>query len=288
MGVIVYYTNSNGDSFEFSDNSKVYITSIDGISANDVSLTEATVNNQVGASVTGRSIQTKDITLEGQYQYDPNIRKRLLAVILPNLSGTLRLVNTKEDVDVYWNVYPTKTPELGTDVTWQDFQITLRAPYPYARSTNTNITDFNTLSALHKFKRSYSSTTAFKLSSRNYQPLRTIVNNGSLTSGFIMKMVAETNGVIAPKITNVNTQANISFPKLTLNENDTIEVSTYENEKYCHLIKDGVTSNIFKDMDYASTFFQLDAGTNVLRYSATANEEYLDVRVSFDDTVAGV
>lgn len=288
MAITIIYTNDNGDSINFSEDSGVRITSIDGLSSNDISLTESTVNNQIGASISGVSIAAKDITLNGRYSYDPAIRKSLLAKVLPGVSATLRLINTKEELDVYWKVQPKKTPEIGNGVTWQEFQISLRAPYPYARSTDSNITDFNTLSSNHKFKRSYSSTTAWKLSTRNLQPLREITNKGSVDTGFLVKMIAETDGITAPRLTNVSTQENIKFPNLTLNQNDSIEVSTYENERYCHLIKGGVTSNIFSEMDYASNFFQLTPGKNILRYAADTNETYLDVRVTFDDTVPGV
>lgn len=288
MGVKYIYTNSNGDSFEFSDSSKAYINSIDGLSSNQVDLSEATVNNQIGASVTGKSIQAKDITLEGDYQYDPNVRKRMLAVFLPGLSGTLRYINTNESVDVYWNVHPTKTPDISAGVMWQSFQITLRCPYPYARSTESNYTDFNAITSNHRFHRSYSNTTPFKLSSRTIEPLKEIVNKGVLESGFIVRMIAEVDDIQAPRITNVNTQEKISFPKLTLNTDDILEISTYENERYCHLIKDGVEENIFKYMSYDSTFFQLEPGKNVIRYASETNENSLEVRLTFDETLAGV
>lgn len=288
MAINLIYTNEYGEAVEFSKKSGIRITSIDGISSNSISMSEATVSNQVGSSITGQSIEAKDITLNGRFKYDPQKRKRLLAVILPGVTATLRLINTKENIDVYWKVSPKKTPELGNNVTWQNFQITLRAPYPYARSTDSNITDFNTLRALHRFKRSYSSTQPFKLSSRSYQPLKTIYNKGALSTGFICRMTAGVDGIKAPRITNVNTQENISFPDITLVIGDELVVSTYENERYCHLIHQGEVTNIFSYMDYNSTFFQLKPGNNVIRYGASNSEDQLNARILFEDTVAGV
>lgn len=288
MGIKVIYTNEKGDAIEFSADSGIRITSIDGLSSNTISLSEATVSNQVGSSITGQSIEAKDITLNGRFKYDPQKRKRLLAVILPGVAATLRLINTRENIDVYWKVSPKKTPELGNGVTWQNFQISLRAPYPYARSADSNITDFNTLTALHRFKRSYPSKTPFKLSTRNYQPLKQIYNKGSLDTGFIIRMTAEADEIKGPRITQVDTQENIEFPELTLNIGDILEVSTYENERYCHLIQGNKITNVFSYMAYTSHFFQLKPGNNVIRYSASTNESSLDVRLSFDDTVAGV
>ncbi|MCB8640932.1 MULTISPECIES: phage tail domain-containing protein [unclassified Holdemanella] len=288
MAVKVIYTNEIGDSIEFSKESGIRITNIDGLSSNTISLSEATVSNQIGASVTGVSIQAKDMTLNGRFQYAPNIRKRMLAVILPGVSATLRYINTNENIDVYWKVHPKTTPVISNGVVWQNFQISLRLPYPYARSSDSNVTDFNTLTPLHRFKRSYSSKTPFKLSSRSYQPLKTIYNKGALSTGFICRMTAGVDGIKAPRIANVDTQENISFPKLTMAIGDILEISTYENERYCHLIHQGDITNVFSYMDYNSTFFQLKPGNNVIRYSSSASENMLDVRLTFDDTVAGV
>lgn len=288
MGVTVIYTNENGDSIEFSKESEIRITDIDGLSSNDIDLSEATVNNQIGSSITGISVEAKDITINGRYKYDPKKRKKMLAVILPGVTATLRYVNDNEDIDVYWKVTPKKTPVISNGVVWQSFQIQLRLPYPYARKYDSNITEFNTLQSMHRFPRSYSSTVPFKLSSREYQPLRQIINKGSIDTGFVLTMKANVDGVKSPRITRIDTQEHISFPNLVLNLNDVIQISTYENERYCRLIRNGVTSNIFSQTDYASTFFQLKPGANDIRYSAEENEKSLEVKLTFDDTVVGV
>ena len=120
MAVIVTYTNEYGDSIEFSRNSDIRITGIDGLSANSIELSEATVTNQVGSSITGASVQSKSMTIEGRYFYTPAVRKRLLAVILPGVSARLRYQNTKENIDVYWEGQPTKTPDISTNPCSQD------------------------------------------------------------------------------------------------------------------------------------------------------------------------
>ena len=46
MAIKVIYTNAYGDSVEFSANSGIRITSIDGLTSNEINLSESTVNNQ--------------------------------------------------------------------------------------------------------------------------------------------------------------------------------------------------------------------------------------------------
>ena len=63
------YTNERGVSIEFSSNQQLYITSIDGLSQNQISLSESNVANQIGSSVTGNKIEAKDISISGIFKY---------------------------------------------------------------------------------------------------------------------------------------------------------------------------------------------------------------------------
>ena len=68
MGVTVIYTNSLGKSVEFSEASGIRLTTLDGISKNEITLSESSVSNQIGTTVSGASIEPKDITLEGRFK----------------------------------------------------------------------------------------------------------------------------------------------------------------------------------------------------------------------------
>lgn len=287
MAIKIIYTNAYGDSVEFSASSGIRITSIDGLTSNEINLSESTVNNQVGSSITGKSVQAKDLTIEGRYHYKPSIRKTLLAVILPGVTATLRYINDLAEIDVYWVVIPKQTPVISINPVWQNFQFVVRVPFPYPRSHVSNVTYFNYLKSRFRFKQAYSSTQKWKISERTYQPLQTIKNKGSLETGFLVRMTA-TAEVKAPKIVKVDTQEVIEFPNLTLQSGETLEINTHDNEKYCHLIKEDSVVNAFPDMSYESTFFKLNKGDNVIRYSSETNEKSLEVVLTFDEVMAGI
>lgn len=287
MAIKVIYTNAYGDSVEFSASSGIRITSIDGLTSNEIDLSESTVNNQVGSSITGKSVQAKDLTIEGRYHYKPSIRKTLLAVILPGVTATLRYIDDLAKIDVYWVVIPKQTPVISINPVWQNFQFVVRAPFPYPRSHISNVTYFNYPKSRFRFKQAYSSTQKWKISERTYQPLQTVKNKGSLETGFIVRMTA-TAEVKAPKIVKVDTQEAIEFPNLTLQSGETLEINTHDNEKYCHLIKEDSVVNAFPDMSYESTFFKLNKGDNVIRYSSETNEKSLEVVLTFDEVMAGI
>ena len=288
MAVIVTYTNEYGDSIEFSRNSDIRITGIDGLSANSIELSEATVTNQVGSSITGASIQSRTMTIEGRYLYTPATRKRLLAVILPGVKARLRYQNTVENVDVYWEGQPTKTPDISTNPVWQNFQFTMKMPYPYPRTTEGENKNFSYLQSSFRFPQAYSSKTPWQISSRIIEPLQTITNRGDIPAGFTVTFKALTDGVKAPKLLNVDTRENISFSQLTLNSGDELTVNTMINAREVLLTTSEGTKNAFEYMDYDSTFFLLARGANTLRYSAMEKESSLEVTLSFEESLAGV
>ncbi len=288
MAVIVTYTNDYGDSIEFSKNSDIRITAIDGLSANSIDLSEATVTNQVGSSITGASIQSKTMTIDGRYFYTPAIRKRLLAVILPGIGAKLRYQNTVENVDVYWEGQPTATPDISTSPVWQSFQFSLKLPYPYPRTTEEENKSFSYLQSGFRFPQAYSSKTPWRISTRIIEPLQTITNRGDIPAGFTVTFKALTDGVKGPKLLNVDTRENIAFTQLTLNSGDVLTVNTMINAREVLLTTSDGTKNAFEYMDYESTFFLLARGTNTLRYSAQEREANLEVTLSFEESLAGV
>lgn len=288
MAVKVIYTNDYGASVEFSKNSGIRITDIDGLSANEIDLSETTVTNQVGSSITGASIQSKDLTIEGRYAYKPEIRKRLLAVILPGVAGKLRYINDKEGVDVYWDAQPSKTPEISLNPVWQTFQFTLKLPYPYPRSSEPQIIRFSGMTSNFKFKQSYSSTVEWTISDKDISHLKVITNKGALSTGFIITFEALTDDIVAPTVVNVDTRDYMTFTELTLAKGDILTVNTNEGQRGAYLTHNGEKSNVFFLMDYGSTFFLLDTGDNTLRSGASSNEDNLAVTLTFDEIVAGV
>lgn len=288
MAVIVTYTNDYGDSIEFSKNSDIRITAIDGLSANNIDLSEATVTNQVGSSITGASIQSKTMTIDGRYLYKPAIRKRLLAVILPGVVARLRYQNTVENVDVYWEGQPTATPDISTGPVWQSFQFSLKLPYPYPRTTEEENKSFSYLRSGFRFPQAYSSKTPWRISTRIIEPLQTITNRGDIPAGFTVTFRAIADGVKGPKLLNVDTRENIAFTQLTLNSGDVLTVNTMINAREVLLTTSEGTKNAFEYMNYDSTFFLLARGANTLRYSAQEKEVSLEVTLSFEESLAGV
>lgn len=289
------YTNANGNSLEFSKESGIWITSFDGLSSNDVEVSEATVSAQIGASMTGKSVKPKDLTAEGLIRYKADNpgeiyqrRRNILAVILPGVDATIRYINTVSGDDVYWEGTPTRTPVFGNNPTLQRFQFTFYAPFPYPRFSEKSQTEFNVLHSGFRFPQSYSSTVPWKISSKENDRQRSVVNSGTISAGFTVTFKAEADAK-GPGLINVFTQERISFSGLTLLAGEILEICTKPNEKRATRIRaDGSKENVFYLSDFDSVFFELAPGENVLQYSAETNQETLQATLVFDPTVAGV
>lgn len=288
MAVIGMYTNSKGDSIEFSKESGIRITSWDGLTSNSADIDETTTINQIGSTVTGVGIKSKPQTIEGRYRYDKDKRYQLLAIILPGDKGRLRYINTIEGLDVCWDVTVKESPEISNGVEYQNFQFVVQCGYPYPRDTDNQFLEFSPTVSNFSFPRSYSSTVSWKISSKQFQPLRQIRNLGTIETGFKITMTADDNDIKGPYVINVDTQEEIKLTNLELVLGDKLVIGTYANDSYCRLYRDGEEINVFEYTTFESVFFSLNVGINNIRYGAITNESNLDARIEYDTIRAGV
>lgn len=74
----------------------------------------------------------------------------------------------------------------------------------------------------------------------------------------------------------------------SINAGDVVIITTETNNKAVYLARDGVKQEINEYLDEDSDFIQLQHGTNTIRYTADAGEDYLNVTVSYRFRYLGV
>ena len=74
----------------------------------------------------------------------------------------------------------------------------------------------------------------------------------------------------------------------SINAGDVVIITTETNNKAVYLVRDGVKQEINEYLDEDSDFIQLQHGTNTIRYTADAGEDYLNVTVSYRFRYLGV
>lgn len=282
------YINAGGDEIEMSVASGFIVTDFRSPSSNDISLSESQALSQVGSTVSGHAVNSKTISIEGVFKSVSNGRKELLDAVLPAVPAKFRYVNTKEKIDVYWDVYPKRTPEITNNRCWESFSFDMLAPYPYPRNWEPVTTNFAYTRATHRFRRSYSSTVPWKLSEKIIKPLNVVSNTGSMPTGFTATLIASANGIKNPKILNVDTREYIGFTSLTMQDSDVLQVCTVPGKCAVLLTRNGVTSNAIPYMDYESTFFVLPRGKSNIKITADTNSNSLDAMIVVENVTAGV
>lgn len=109
--------------------------------------------------------------------------------------------------------------------------------------------------------------------------LATVYNPGDLGTGMLVT-ISCTSSVKNPSLMNVNTREFIRLEK-ELSVGEIITISTESGNKYIKGTVDAVESNYFKYFDLDSTWLQLYAGENILKYDADENPDGMKVQVSF-------
>ena len=101
---------------------------------------------------------------------------------------------------------------------------------------------------------------------------------------------AERTAEVLKEIENDSAADNIGneVRSFSINAGDVVIITTETNNKAVYLVRDGVKQEINEYLDEDSDFIQLQHGTNTIRYTADAGEDYLNVTVSYRFRYLGV
>lgn len=243
--------------------------------------------NQVGVTITGTSIETRSVLIEGWIVASNPTRMNILKQKLN------RFVNPQEAIDLYYDDYvvrfiPDETVRYATDREENNdafckFVINGTCPNPLFTNANESISIFATTKPMFHFPLVMSENSQEKgviFGARTDSLIVNVMNNGAVTSG--MRIIFKAKGSVTnPKLVNVNTQESFVLNKTLVNE-EVVEVNTNIGEKSIKgKIGSGAYSNyyMYKDMD--SAWLQLDVGDNIFRYDADNGLDNLEVFVYF-------
>lgn len=258
------------------DPMQFWITEIDGASSVDIDIFESQSAGQVGASISGQSVQPSSFTVDGCIfePLDAN-RERLIDIIAPQTPATLTVIQNGESW--YKDVLPEKTPEITPGDGVQYFQMRLHAAYPYWRSTTSYATQIAGLIAMFKFP--FFTGGFWWISKYSDSYFNTIVNEGNVPIEFQVIFAAR-SALSNPEIYHMDTQKLIRINKSMI-AGERIIVSTIDGQKGVTCISNtGEITNGFKYLSLESDLsMALIPGDNLLRMAADTNREGLGVRI---------
>ena len=277
LSKVFKYVNENGESITFTYNSGFLINKPVGIDTLQVSLSQATGIDQVGATIQSANVQPRPVTVSGILvgEFVSNNKEKLLSVVRPDLTAKLYAD------DYYLNVRPTSTPTIDPTSKFAKFQFSILAAYPYWQKDNSVRTVLSGLQYMFKFPWNISREYQFaKLMETQFI---NVPNRGQIPVPMTVTFFAR-GDCKNPKITNVNTGKFMAINKsLVAGERVVVEIT--HDRTYVTSSADG---DIRGALSLKSTLNRLDVGDNVLKPEAEEGGNQLEVSVDFATEIVGI
>ena len=271
------YVNENGESITFTYNNGFLINKPVGIDTLQVSLSQATGIDQVGATIQSANVQPRPVTVSGILvgEFLKNNKEKLLSVVRPDLTAKLYAD------DYYLNVRPTSTPTIDPTAKFAKFQFSVLAAYPYwQKDENANVE----LSAIeYGFKFPWNISREYYFGKIVEAQFFNIVNRGQIPVPFTATFFAR-GDCVNPKITNVNTGKFMAINK-TLVAGERVVVEITHERTYVTSSADG---DIRGALSIKSTLNKLEVGDNVLKPEADEGKSQLEVSLDFATEIVGI
>ena len=271
------YVNENGESITFTYNEGFLINKPIGIDTLQVSLSQATGIDQVGATIQSANVQPRPVTVSGILvgEFVKNNKEKLLSVVRPDLMAKFYAD------DYYLNVRPTSTPTIDQTAKFSKFQFSVLAAYPYWQKDENAKVNLSTVDYGFKFPWNISREYYFgKIVETQFF---NIINKGQLPVPFTATFFAR-GDCVNPKITNANNGKFIAINKsLVAGERVVVEIA--HDRTY---VTSSVDGDIRGALSLKSTFNRLDVGDNVLKQEADEGKSQLEVSIDFATEIVGI
>ena len=277
------YLNEKGQSIEFSVNSPFFCSEISGIDGIKNNIYTSKGVGQDGVTVTGDSLDIRDIVVQGTVRGDTE-RNRLvlLSIVNPKLKAKLIYVNA--GAEKYIDCKVEKAPTI-TKEKWPKYLVSFFCANPYWQDTAEAKAEIALWVGSFEFPLEIVET-GIEMGHRELSLIVNTLNSGNVPCGMRVEFKALAT-LTNPSILNVNTQEFIKINK-TMVEGESLIVTTHFGGKKVESTLNGVTTNAFNFIDLGSDFLQLDVGDNLFRYNADTGIDNLEVSISFTPQYLGV
>lgn len=271
------YVNENGESITFTYNKGFLINKPVGIDTLQVSLSQATGIDQVGATIQSANIQPRPVTVSGILvgEFVTINKEKLLSVVRPDLTAKFYAD------DYYLNVRPTSTPTIDPTGKFAKFQFSVLAAYPYWQKDNSARAVLSGLQYMFKFP--WNISREYQFAELMETQFINVPNQGQLPVPMTVTFLAR-GDCLNPKITNVNTGKFMAISK-SLAAGERVVVEITHDRTYVTSSADG---DIRGALSLNSTLNRLDVGDNVLKPEAEEGGSQLEVSIDFATEIVGI
>lgn len=279
------YTNMGGESITLKQRRPYFLTKIEGTGNVRQTVNTFKAPDQDGAFFISSTLDMRNITLEGTVVADTpdeayTRRQRFLQIFSPKLRGTLLYRGRQISCVV---------EEAGFTVSTRqripNFFVSLLCPSPFFETPEEVREELASWIPLFEFELEIPET-GMEFGMRQPSQIITVDNIGDVSCG--CQIVFQALGTVTnPELLNMDTGEYIKL-LTTMSAGDEIRVYTHFAGKRVLSVDGSTITNAFSLLDTNSTFFQLAAGINTLRFDASVNMELLEVSIYYRPQFLGV
>lgn len=261
------YTSPQNDVLDFANNDDFILTNVDGLTANDNSISAATVAYWDGDIVTAVRSNPRPIVVYCQFKQGVNVetaKRAIMKVIKPKQTGVLTYIHDERILTINATVEKISMPRFNNQVV---MQITFYCSFPFWQDASYIISDIKRNLPKQHFELIVTASKPIVFGKIGGQTTRIINNNGDVNVGLNIEIVA-LGTYTNPKIERSNDGAFFKV-NVTMHDGDVIEINTTRGNKYVKY--NGV--NVINSVATGSTWLQLDVGDNELTLSDDNNSQ---------------
>lgn len=288
------YTNERGESIELSTESVYHCNvskDVDGIAGVTNVVYSTNSMGQHGDTFVGQRIEARDIDILGHIntrdkQQAYELRRRLLKIFNPELSGTLAYEYGGFKRVIGCRIHG--EPKIERKSVLIEFDIPLDCLNPFWREEDEQREDIASWVAAWHFPCviEKENTKSMIFGYRAESVIVDCFNEGDVSTGMRVRFTA-LGTVVNPIILNVDTEEFIKL-NVTMLTGDVIEVNTKYGNKGATLTRNGEKTDYFRYVDVDSTFMQLAIGDNNFRYDADSGVNSMEVSIFYNKEYLGV
>lgn len=268
--------SSLGDKINFSNSFPFVLEEITGIHEKVGSVATVKSAFGIGSRYIDTSINDREIVITGTCKNKISYRDTLYKTFPFKEPGTLFYY---ED-DIARKIdYQVESVKISQQYTHNVFEISLLCPSPYFTDINESVVKISNWKKLLKFPLKINVGTKIKFGSKETSLLANINNLSNIEIG--MRIIFEaTANVENPSITNLITGETIKINEI-LNVGDSIEITTYPNQKNIYVEKEGEKIRKNNALVFGSKFLQIHSGTNIFKSDAERGFNNLIVSIYY-------
>lgn len=293
--------NPKGESLKLElskpEKAGLYISNIEGIGPAKATINATELATMDGSFYTSSRIGARNIVITLGMMFAPSIedaRQKTYRYFPINKEITLKFETDNRKAEITGYVESNEPVIFAKQETTQ---ISIMCPDPNFYETGATATIFSGVQPRFSFPFSNESITEPMIEFGNIviDNRAILTYDGDADSGVKITIHALGQAEMI-KLYNVDTYEQISIDtnkifSLTgqlFGKGDDIIISTYKGNKYVHLLRDGVYTNIIGAVDKFADWFQISSGDNLFAFTADYGENNLIVTFSYRNAYGGI